>query len=219
MRRALRATLGASGFDIEEARDGEEAVELVARMPVSLVLLDCNMPGMGGMEACRQIRALVPWAGIIMITIRDTEEDKIEALEAGADDYVTKPFLARELIARMQAVLRRIRVGSAEGARVLRAGKLELDVERRTLRRGGEEIRLTPTEFELLRYFMQHRDVAIEHARLLQAVWGPEYGQELEYLRAYIRLLRKKIEDDPAQPQYLLTEPWLGYRFRSPSDS
>ena len=219
MRRALHATLGASGFDIEEARDGEEAVELVARMPVSLVLLDCNMPGMGGMEACRQIRALVPWAGIIMITIRDTEEDKIEALEAGADDYVTKPFLARELIARMQAVLRRVRVGSAEGARVLRAGKLELDVERRTLRRGGEEIRLTPTEFELLRYFMQHRDVAIEHARLLQAVWGPEYGQELEYLRAYIRLLRKKIEDDPAQPQYLLTEPWLGYRFRSPSDS
>ena len=219
MRRALHATLGASGFDIEEARDGEEAVELVARMPVSLVLLDCNMPGMGGMEACRQIRALVPWAGIIMITIRDTEEDKIEALEAGADDYVTKPFLARELIARMQAVLRRIRVGSAEGAPVLRAGKLELDVERRTLRRGGEEIRLTPTEFELLRYFMQHRDVAIEHARLLQAVWGPEYGQELEYLRAYIRLLRKKIEDDPAQPRYLLTEPWLGYRFRSPSDS
>jgi two-component system KDP operon response regulator KdpE len=219
MRRALRTTLSASGFEIEEARDGEEAIEIVARVPISLVLLDSNMPGMGGVEACRQIRALVPCAGIIMITIRDTEDDKIEALEAGADDYVTKPFLARELTARMQAVLRRIRVGSVEGAPVLRAGKLELDVERRTLRRGGEEVRLTPTEFELLRYFMQHRDVAIEHARLLQAVWGPEYGQELEYLRAYIRLLRKKIEDDPAQPQYLLTEPWLGYRFRSPSDS
>ena len=154
-----------------------------------------------------------------MITIRDSEDDKIQALEAGADDYVTKPFLVRELIARLQAVLRRIRVETAEGAPVLRAGKLELDVEHRTLRRAGEEIRLSPTEFDLLRYLMQHRDVAIEHARLLQAVWGPEYGHELEYLRAYIRLLRKKIEDDPAQPQYLLTEPWLGYRFRGPSDS
>jgi two-component system KDP operon response regulator KdpE len=219
MRRALRATLSASGFAVEEARDGEEAVELVAQMCVELVLLDSNMPGMGGVEACRRIRALVPHAGIVMITIRDTEDDKIEALEAGADDYVTKPFLVRELIARLQAVLRRIRVESAEDAPVIRAGKLELDVESRTLRRAGEEVRLSPTEFELLRYFMQHRDVAIEHARLLQAVWGPEYGQELEYLRAYIRLLRKKIEDDPAQPQYLLTEPWLGYRFRSPSDS
>jgi two-component system KDP operon response regulator KdpE len=219
MRRALRATLSAGGFTVEEARNGEEAIDLVSRSPVSLVLLDCNMPGMGGVEACRRIRALVPNAGIVMITIRDMEDDKIEALEAGADDYVTKPFLVRELIARLQAVLRRIRVESAEGAPVIKAGKLELDVQRRTLHRAGEEIRLSPTEFELLRYFMQHRDVALEHARLLRAVWGPEYGQELEYLRAYIRLLRKKIEDDPAQPQYLLTEPWLGYRFRSSSDS
>jgi len=219
MRRALRTTLSASGFAIEEARNGEEAVALVARRPVALVLLDSNMPGMGGVEACRRIRALVPNAGIVMITIRDTEDDKIEALEAGADDYVTKPFQVRELIARLQAVLRRIRVATAQGAPVLRAGKLELDTERRTLRRAGEDVRLSPTEFELLRYFMQHPDIAIEHARLLRAVWGPEYGQELEYLRAYIRLLRKKIEDDPAQPQYLLTEPWLGYRFRAPSNS
>jgi two-component system, OmpR family, KDP operon response regulator KdpE len=219
MRRALRATLSASGFAIEEARNGEEAVELVTRRPVDLVLLDSNMPGMGGVEACRRIRALVPGAGIVMITIRDTEDDKIQALEAGADDYVTKPFLVRELIARLQAVLRRVRVETAEGAPVLRAGKLELDIEHRTLRRAGEEVRLSPTEFDLLRYLMQHRDVAIEHARILQAVWGPEYGHELEYLRAYIRLLRKKIEDDPAQPEYLLTEPWLGYRFRGPSDS
>ncbi|MGO9227689.1 MAG: response regulator transcription factor [Bryobacteraceae bacterium] len=219
MRRALRTTLSASGFAIGEARNGEEAVALVARRPVALVLLDSNMPGMGGVEACRRIRALVPNAGIVMITIRDTEDDKIEALEAGADDYVTKPFLVRELIARLQAVLRRIRVETAQGAPVLRAGKLELDTERRTLRRAGEDVRLSPTEFELLRYFMQHPDIAIEHARLLRAVWGPEYGQELEYLRAYIRLLRKKIEDDPAQPQYLLTEPWLGYRFRAPSNS
>ena len=219
MRRALRATLSASGFIIEEARNGEEAVELVAKRSVDLVLLDSNMPGMGGVEACRRIRALAPGAGIVMITIRDTEDDKIEALEAGADDYVTKPFLVRELIARLQAVLRRIRVESAEGEPVLRAGNLELDVPHRRLRRSGEEVRLSPTEFELLRYLMQHQDVAIEHARLLQAGWGPEYGQELEYLRAYVRLLRKKIEEDPTQPQYLLTEPWLGYRFRSPSDS
>jgi two-component system KDP operon response regulator KdpE len=219
MRRALRATLSASGFGIEEARNGEEAIELVSRGSVDLVLLDSNMPGMGGVEACRRIRALAPGAGIVMITIRDTEDDKIEALEAGADDYVTKPFLVRELIARLQAVLRRIRVESAEDELVLRAGNLELDVAHRRLRRAGEEIRLSPTEFELLRYLMQHQDVAIEHARLLQAVWGPEYGQELEYLRAYVRLLRKKIEEDPTQPQYLVTEPWLGYRFRSPSDS
>jgi len=110
-------------------------------------------------------------------------------------------------------------VEDAEGESVLRAGNLELDVQHRRLRRSGEEVRLSPTEFELLRYLMQHQDVAIEHARLLQAVWGPEYGQELEYLRAYVRLLRKKIEEDPTQPQYLVTEPWLGYRFRSPSNS
>jgi two-component system KDP operon response regulator KdpE len=219
MRRALRATLSASGFAVEEARDGEEAIELLAQMSVGLVMLDCNMPGMGGIEACRRIRSLAPNAGIVMITIRDSEDDKIEALEAGADDYVTKPFLVRELIARMQAVLRRIRVESRENAPVIRAGHLELDVARRTLRRAGEQVRLSPTEFELLRYFMQHQDVAIEHARLLKAVWGPEYGQELEYLRAYIRLLRKKIEDDPAQPHYLITEPWLGYRFRSQSNT
>jgi len=219
MRRALRATLHATGFSVEEARNGEEAVEAVAQGGVDLVLLDINMPGIGGVEACRRIRALAPGAGIVMLTIRDSEEDKIQALDAGADDYVTKPFPVRELVARLQAVLRRLRVQSAEGAAVLRAGKLELDIERRTLRRAGEEVRLSPTEFDLLRYLMQHRDVAIEHARLLQAVWGPEYSHELEYLRAYIRLLRKKIEDDPAQPRYLLTEPWLGYRFRGPSDS
>ena len=219
MRRALRSTLSAGGFMIEEARNGEEAVEVVGKGSIDLVLLDSNMPGMGGVEACRRIRALAPGAGIVMITIRDTEDDKIEALEAGADDYVTKPFLVRELVARLQAVLRRVRVEDAEGESVLRAGNLELDVQHRRLRRSGEEVRLSPTEFELLRYLMQHQDVAIEHARLLQAVWGPEYGQELEYLRAYVRLLRKKIEEDPTQPQYLLTEPWLGYRFRAPSNS
>ncbi len=219
MRRALRSTLSAGGFMIEEARNGEEAVEVVGKGSIDLVLLDSNMPGMGGVEACRRIRALAPGAGIVMITIRDTEDDKIEALEAGADDYVTKPFLVRELVARLQAVLRRVRVEDAEGESVLRAGNLELDVQHRRLRRSGEEVRLSPTEFELLRYLMQHQDVAIEHARLLQAVWGPEYGQELEYLRAYVRLLRKKIEEDPTQPQYLVTEPWLGYRFRSPSNS
>ena len=219
MRRALRSTLSAGGFMIEEARNGEEAVEVVGKGSIDLVLLDSNMPGMGGVEACRRIRALAPGAGIVMITIRDTEDDKIEALEAGADDYVTKPVLVRELVARLQAVLRRVRVEDAEGESVLRAGNLELDVQHRRLRRSGEEVRLSPTEFELLRYLMQHQDVAIEHARLLQAVWGPEYGQELEYLRAYVRLLRKKIEEDPTQPQYLVTEPWLGYRFRSPSNS
>ena len=219
MRRALRGSLAAQGYLITEARNGEEALEEMGLRPADLVLLDIEMPGIGGMETCRRLRAMAPQAGLIMVTVCDSEEDKIRALEAGADDYVTKPFSFRELLARLRAVARRLGVGQAAGTTVLRVGDLELDVDRRILRRAGEEVHLSPTEFSLLSYLMQHANTAIEHGKLLRAIWGPEYGSELEYLRTYIKRLRKKIEHDAINPEYLLTVPWLGYRFCDPSDA
>jgi two-component system KDP operon response regulator KdpE len=185
--------------------------------PFDLVLLDVNMPGMSGVEACRQIRALAPRTGIIMVTVRDAEEDKVRALEAGADDYVTKPFRFRELIARLGAVLRRTRM-DVDASGVVQVGALKMDLERRVLWKGDEEIRLSPKEFDLLSFLMKNQGVPLTHLKLLQAVWGSEYGSELEYLRTYVRMLRKKIEEDPARPDYILTEPWVGYRFGNPSD-
>ena len=217
LRRALRTSLAAAGYLVEEAHDGETALHIVQRQPLDLVLLDIHMPGMGGIEACRRIRALSPHTGIIMITVTDQVDQKVQTLEAGADDYVTKPFLLRELIARLRALLRRTGADQPPGAQLLRAGCLELDVKHRTLRKAGAEIHLSPTEFDLLAILMQNLGAPIEHSRLLRAIWGPEYGSELEYLRTYVRLLRKKIETDPANPEYLLTEPWVGYRFRDPS--
>lgn len=216
MRRGIRASLNARGYTVEEVSSGEEAVAAARERPADLVLLDINMPGMGGIEACRRIRSASRGIGIVMITVRDSEEDTVEALEAGADDYVTKPFRARELLARMSALVRRSRGDDAADTSVLRAGELELDIAHRILRRSGQELHLSPIEFNLLHYLMQHPDVPLDHARLLRTIWGPEYGHELEYLRTYIRLLRKKIETDPANPEYIMTEPWLGYRFRDP---
>lgn len=141
----------------------------------------------------------------------------MRALEAGADDYITKPFRVRELLARLSAVTRRARVHDAGEPPILRAGLLELDTKHGILRKAEDEIHLSPTEFSLLRYLMQNPNVPLHHVKLLRAVWGVEYGQELEYLRTYVRMLRKKIERDPANPEYILTEPWLGYRFRDPS--
>ena len=217
MRRALSASLTASGYVVADAHDGEAALEKARQQPFDLVLLDINMPGGGGMEACRLIRLLVRNAGIVMITVSDTLEDKVQALDAGADDYVTKPFLLRELLARLRALTRRIRQEPVVEADVLRAGALELDVRHRVLHKAGREIHLSPIEFDVLCYLMQHAGVPIEHSKLLQSIWGPEYGSELEYLRSYVRLLRKKIEANPARPEYILTEPWVGYRFRDPS--
>jgi two-component system KDP operon response regulator KdpE len=217
MRRALRGSLAAQGYVITDARNGEEALEEMGLRPADLVLLDIEMPGIGGMETCRRVRAMAPQAGLIMVTVCDSEEDKIRALEAGADDYVTKPFSFRELLARLRAVARRLGVRQSTHAAVFRVGDLELDVDRRILRRAGEEVHLSPTEFSLLSYLMQHSNTAIEHGKLLRAIWGPEYGSELEYLRTYIKRLRKKIEHDAINPEYLLTVPWLGYRFCDPS--
>jgi two-component system KDP operon response regulator KdpE len=204
---------------VEEARSGEEAVEMLPQHPFDLVLLDINMPGIGGVEACREIRGLAPKVGIVMVTVREAEHDMVRALEAGADDYVTKPVRFRELVARMHAVLRRLRSENATEPAVIDVGNLRLDFERRLLSKKGAVVHLTPTEFDLLALLMRNRGVPLTHAKLLRAIWGPEYGTELDYLRSYVRTLRKKIEDDAGNPKYILTEPWVGYRFSDPSDS
>jgi two-component system KDP operon response regulator KdpE len=218
LRKVLRTSLTACGFTVDEARNGEEALGAAQDRAFDLVLLDINMPGIGGVEACRQIRDLAPQAGIVMVTVRDQEDDKVQALEAGADDFVTKPFRLRELVARLRAVLRRSRAIEMQAAPVLQAGSLSMDLHRRTLWRSGRQVHLSPKEFELLAYMMQNQDAPLTHVKLLRSVWGPEYGNELEYLRSYVRMLRKKIEDDPGKPEYILTEPWVGYRFHNPAD-
>jgi two-component system KDP operon response regulator KdpE len=216
MRRVLRNSLQPAGYAVEEAASGEDALEAMRNRASAMVLLDINMPGVGGIETCRRIRHLEPDTGIVMISVRGREEDQVQALEAGADDYITKPVRLRELLARLRAVRRRLR--SADGLRsdLLRAGDLELDLARRMVWRDGREIHLSRKEFDILAYLMRHVETPIPHARLLQAVWGPEYGGETEYLRTYMKLLRKKIERDASRPEYVLTEPWLGYRFHDP---
>jgi len=215
-RMGLAASLKASGYSVDLARNAEEALDYVRERPVDIVLLDINMPEVGGVEACQHLRSLAPRSGIVMLTVRDAEDDKVQALDAGADDYITKPFRLRELIARMGAVLRRTGAAALQTP-VLRAGQLELEMEHRVLRKAGREIHLTPKEFDLLAFLMLHKDVPVTHAKLLRAVWGPEYGNEPDYLRSYVKTLRKKIENDPGQPEYIMTEPWVGYRLRDPN--
>jgi two-component system, OmpR family, KDP operon response regulator KdpE len=218
MRRVVRTSLLAIGYAIEEAASGEAALQALGRRP-DMVLLDINMPGIGGIETCRRIRQMAPNIGIVMISVRDREDDKVQALEAGADDYVTKPFRLRELLARLRAVRRRTGGDNSTQPAILRAGDLELDVTNRMFRKAGREVHLSQKEFDILAFLMKRPDTPIPHARLLQAVWGPEYGGETEYLRTYVRHLRKKIERDAARPEYILTEPWVGYRFRDSRDS
>jgi len=218
LRKVFRASLVASGFAIEEARSGEDALDLLPQRPFDLVLLDVNMPGISGVETCREIRALAPKIGILMVTVRDEGPDMVLAFEAGADDYVTKPVRFRELVARMRAILRRLDAGSTTEPAVIRVADLEMDHGRHRVRKAGELLHLTPKEFELLALLMRNRGAAVTHAKLLRAVWGPEYGTELDYLRSFVRMLRKKIEDDPARPRYILTKPWVGYRFCDPAD-
>ncbi|HXP89016.1 MAG TPA: response regulator transcription factor [Bryobacteraceae bacterium] len=218
MRKTVRVSLTANGFAVEEAGTGGEALGAVHRRPFDLVLLDVNMPGMTGVEACKQIRTFAPRIGIIMVTVRDEEEDKVQALDAGADDYVTKPFRVRELIARLNAVLRRSRTATSEEPGVLVAGDLRLDLERRILRKAGQQVHLSPKEFDLVTFLMRNQGVPLTHANILREVWGAEFNTQLEYLRTYVRMVRKKIESDPGRPEYLLTEPWVGYRFCNPAD-
>lgn len=217
IRRVMRTTLTAHGYEVEDARSGEDGLEKLRAGKYDLVLLDINMPGMGGVEACRTIRQERHGSelAIIMLTVRSAESDKVEALDAGADDYVTKPFSTTELLARIRAALRRMPLTGLEIPRIDLEG-VEIDFESRQVKRHGREVRLTPKEFDLLRYFVTHPNKAISHRELLQAVWGPDYGDELEYLRVFINQLRKKVEPQPSKPRYLLTEPWVGYRFQLP---
>ena len=214
IRQSLFETLGALGFAIGEAGNGEEAMTRLRMVDYEAVLLDINMPGMGGIEACRKICQDYPRLPIIMLTVLDQEDDKVEALDAGADDYVTKPFQIRELMARLRAAIRRSKTALPEPNSLIIAGDLALDRGRHRIEKLGVEIHLTPKEFDLLGYLMEHAGRPISHHRLLTAIWGPEYGNEREYVRVLINQLRKKIEDDPARPTYILTESYIGYRFR-----
>ena len=214
IRRALRTTFGTLGFDVSEAITGEEALPLLRTAAFDAVLLDVNMPGMGGLEACREIRRQFPRLAVLMLTVRDNEDDKVEALDAGADDYVTKPFPIRELVARVRSAVRRSHAPTDNVNSVIAIGQIALDPLRRLVQKNGATLHLTPKEFDLLHHLMKNAGLPILHARLLSAIWGPEYGNELEYLRTYIRQLRKKIEDDAAHPRYLLTDSRIGYRFR-----
>jgi two-component system, OmpR family, KDP operon response regulator KdpE len=216
IRRALRTTLCKLGFRTVEAARGEEALSLVRANPFDAILLDINMPGMTGIETCKNIRRLFPRIPILMLTVRDSEDDKVEALDAGADDYITKPFQLRELTARIRAAMRWAKAPVSqqdEMAPVLHVGEIELDPVRRTVKKANRLIHLTPKEFQLTHQLMSYAGRPIPHSRLLNSVWGPEYGGELEYLRTFMHQLRKKLEDDPTNPQYLLTDAHVGYRF------
>lgn len=217
IRRIMRTTLTGAGYEVDDAKTGEEALEKVREYRPELVLLDINMPGMGGLAACRAIRAGANIA-IIMLTVRNSEADKVEALDAGADDFVTKPFSTPELLARIRAALRRLPVSPSSPARI-RVGQLEIDFIARTVANGAKSAHLTPKELDLLRYLTQHSNEAVAHRELLQAVWGPDYGDQVDYLRVFIKNLRKKIELNPEHPEYITTEPWVGYRFNGTPES
>jgi two-component system, OmpR family, KDP operon response regulator KdpE len=211
IRRIMRTTLTGAGYEVEDAKTGEEATEKLRVYKPDLVLLDMNMPGMGGLEACRELRADANVA-IIMLTVRNTEADKVQALDAGADDFVTKPFSTPELLARIRAALRRVPASTQSPTRIRVEGVL-IDFGARTVTKESATLRLTPKELELLRYLTQHPNQALSHRELLQAVWGPDYGDQVDYLRVFIKNLRKKIEADPESPHLITTEPWVGYRF------
>jgi two-component system KDP operon response regulator KdpE len=212
LRRTMKATLTDLGYSVIEAKTGEEAIETLRRDPADLILLDLNMPGIGGLETCRAIRETsdVP---IIVLSVRNTEHDKVDALDAGADDYVTKPFGIQELLARIRAAIRRMPASGDAAPHVFVDGELEIDFDARRVTRSGSTVRLTPKEFDLLKFLVDHPNRPIPHRKLLQTVWGPDYGDEVEYLRVVVNQLRKKIEALPSKPKYLLTEPWVGYRF------
>jgi two-component system KDP operon response regulator KdpE len=214
IRQSLFETLSALGFMIGEAGNGEEALLRLRMVTYDAVLLDINMPGMGGIETCRRIFDTYPRLPIIMLTVRDDEEDKVEALDAGAQDYVTKPFQVRELTARLRAAIRSSKTTAVLPDSRISIGDLVLNPGRYRIEKLGQEIHLTPKEFEMLRYLMEHAGRPVPHNRLLTSIWGPEYGNEREYLRVLINQLRKKIEDDPTRPTYILTESHVGYRFR-----
>lgn len=214
VRRSLRDSLTGIGFQVSEAARGEEALSFVRNNRCDAILLDMNMPGISGLETCRRLRKFSAQVPILATAVRSATEDIVAALDMGADDYMTKPINLHELIARLRAMIRRNRVSEySKAASILSIGELELDPDRHLLFKAGRRIHLTPKEFTLLELLMSHAGKPLSHTRLLQAVWGAEYSRELEYLRTFMRQLRRKIEDDPARPRYLLTDSHIGYRF------
>jgi two-component system KDP operon response regulator KdpE len=212
LRRVLKTALAAEGCFVADARSAEEGLVKLRQERFDVVLLDFNMPGMSGLEACREIRQTSD-IGIIMLTVRNAEADKVAALDAGADDYVTKPFSTPELLARIRAHLRRVPLSESSGPKIIKFDNVEINTATRHVSVFGQDVRFTPKEFDLLHYFATHSDVTIPHGRLLQAVWGPDYSNEIEYLHVFVNQIRKKIERDPSNPQHLLTELRVGYRF------
>ena len=209
--RVLRTTLSAQGYDIRVANDGEMALELMKNWTPHVVITDLAMPHLDGVGLCRQVRQIsqVP---IIVLSVRGQDRSKVEALDAGADDYVTKPFSMNELLARIRAQLRRT-PAAEEPASVITAGDFSIDLDARSVKVTGREVHLTPKEFDLLVYLLRNAGKVLTHRTVLSAVWGGNYVEQNEYLRVFIGRLRKKIEKDHARPRYILTEPWVGYRF------
>jgi two-component system KDP operon response regulator KdpE len=213
IRRALHPPLSALGFDVAEVSRGEKALQVLRTETFDCVLLDMNMPGIGGLETLRRIRVFAPRLPVLILTVRDGEDEKVRALEMGADDYVTKPFGIRELIARIRAAVRRVHAPVRTEESPLEIGEIRLVPARRSVTKRGQAIHLTRKEFDILHCLMSRAGRVVTYARLLTAVWGADCREEVEYLRTFVRQLRKKIEDDPARPVYLLTDIYVGYRF------
>jgi len=215
IRRVLRTSLASQGAKVLDVQNGEEALELLKHQTVDLVLLDLNMPGMGGLETCRAIRQ--GWSmPVIIVSVRESDKEKVEALDAGADDFVNKPFSFDELMARIRAALRRTGFATDTTPKEIAVPGLEINFADRRVIAGGKTVRLTPTEFDILRYLIAQANKPVPHKRLLQAIWGPEYGEQIEYLRVFINQLRKKIEPPGSKPVFITTEPRIGYRFVLP---
>ena len=213
IRRALRTTLHELGFEVVEASRGEEALHVVRAQVFDVVLLDLNMPGIGGLKTLERLRSTYPRLPILILTVRDDEHDKVEALELGADDYITKPFSMRECVARVRAAARRAKAPERPTTAPLEVGDIRLLPDRRRVYKSGQPVHLTPKEYDILFYLMMNAGRAVTHGKLLTTVWGADYRQEIDYLRTFVRQLRKKIEEDPSNPKYLLTDAYVGYRF------
>ncbi len=213
IRRALRPSLVEFGFQVAEASRGEEALQLLRAAPFDAVLLDVNMPGIGGIETLRRIRSSSPRLPILMLAVRDQESEKVEALVLGADDYITKPFGIRELVARIRATVRRVREPVHAEDAPIEIGDIHLEPTNRTVTKRGRPVHLTYKEFNILHYLMDRAGQVVTYSKLLTAVWGANCRKKIEYLRVYVRQLRMKIEDDPSNPRYLLTDVYIGYRF------